>query len=128
MLARTPQEAVAQLDDAFNRGDIEAVLDFYEDEAVMVTQPGRIAKGKAELRRAFEVILGSGGSAKQEKTHVIEAGDVALFLSRWTLSAQAPDGTRIRNQFFATSVFRKGADGRWRLVIDNAFGPALVQE
>jgi len=31
MLARSPLEAVEELDEAFNRGDIEAVLNFYED-------------------------------------------------------------------------------------------------
>ena len=44
MLASNPQEVVEQLDEAFNRGDIEAILDFYEEEAVLVTEPGRFER------------------------------------------------------------------------------------
>ena len=40
MLARTPLEAVELLDEAFNRGDLEAVLSPYEDGASSVTTPG----------------------------------------------------------------------------------------
>ena len=50
MIARNPLEAVELLDEAFNRGEIEAVLDFYEAEAVMVAEPGRLATGKTEIR------------------------------------------------------------------------------
>lgn len=128
MIARSPQEAVEQLDEAFNRGDIEAILDFYEDEAVMVMEPGRLAKGKTELRRAFQVILQSKGTAKQIKTHVIETDGIALFISRWVLSGQTPDGAPFSREFIATSVFRKHEDGGWRLVIDNAFGPAVLEQ
>lgn len=128
MIARSPQEAVEQLDDAFNRGDVEAVLDFYEEEAVMVMEPGRLAYAKAELRQAFKAILESKATAKQIKTHVIEADDIALFISKWILSGQTPDGASFSREFIATSVFRKQADGGWRLVIDNAFGPGVLAQ
>ncbi|MET0753933.1 MAG: hypothetical protein ABWZ66_11190 [Pyrinomonadaceae bacterium] len=35
------EETVEKLDEAFNRGDIEAVLEFYEDDAVVVLEPDR---------------------------------------------------------------------------------------
>ena len=127
MIARSPQEAVEQLDDAFNRGDIEAILDFYEDAAVMVMEPGRLARGKEELRRAFQVILESKATAKQIKIHVIETDGIALFISKWTLSGQTSDGASFSREFVATSVFRRHEDGGWRLVIDNAFGPAVLE-
>jgi ketosteroid isomerase-like protein len=85
-----------------------------------------LAHGKAELRRAFEGILQSKGTAKQEKTHVLEADGVALFISKWTFSGQMPDGTMSSRKFIATSVFRKSPDGQWRLIIDNSFSPAVL--
>jgi ketosteroid isomerase-like protein len=54
MIMRSLEETVEEIDEAFNRGDVEAVLDFYEDGAVMVLEPGRLARGKDEMRRAFE--------------------------------------------------------------------------
>jgi hypothetical protein len=39
MQAATPEEAVELLDHAFNAGDLQAVLSFYENSAVVVTEP-----------------------------------------------------------------------------------------
>ena len=72
MLADSPEHAVELLDHAFNHGDIDAVLGFYESSAVVVTEPGRLARGTDELRRFFERVMRSGASAKQLRTHVIE--------------------------------------------------------
>jgi uncharacterized protein (TIGR02246 family) len=126
MIARSPLEAVEQLDEAFNRGDMEAVLDFYEDAATVVLEPGRLATGKAALRQAFEVIFGMKGIARQEKTHVIEAGDIALFTSKWNFSGTAPDGSLFSRDAYASVVLRKQADGGWRIVVDNSWGPAVL--
>jgi uncharacterized protein (TIGR02246 family) len=120
------EETVEKLDEAFNRGDIETVLNFYEDDAVVVLEPGRIARGKAQIRAAFEFIFNLEGAAKQIKTTVIETGDLALFISKWTFSGKTPDGTLFTRESIATSVFRLQSDGKWRCVIDNPNGPAIL--
>ena len=127
MANNTPEEAVEKVDEALNRGDIEAILDFYEDGAVMVAEPGRVVRGKANMRETFEAILGLKGVARQLKTYVIEAGDLALFTSRWSFSGKAPDGTPFLRESIATAVFRKQSDGEWRCVIDNSYGPAVLE-
>src|SRR5215210_254909 len=99
------------MDEAFNRGDIEAVLNFYEDEAVAVREPGLLVQGKAGLREAFAELLGLQGVARQIKTSVIEAGDLALFISKWNFSGQTPDGNPFSRDAIATAVFRKQTDG-----------------
>ncbi|HEY0428868.1 MAG TPA: nuclear transport factor 2 family protein [Pyrinomonadaceae bacterium] len=120
------EETVEKLDEAFNRGDVEAVLEFYEDDAVVMIEPGRLARGKDEIRPAFEFIFGLQGTAKQIKTSVIESGELALFLSKWTFSGTLPGGTSFTRESTATCVFRKSADGRWRCVIDNSYGVAVL--
>jgi ketosteroid isomerase-like protein len=82
MIATSPEHVVDLMDRAFNEGDLTTVLSFYEDSAVVVMEPGKVARGKEELRRFFGQVMKSGSSAKQLKTHVIEADGLALFLSR----------------------------------------------
>src|ERR1700691_3202627 len=79
MIATSPEHAVELLDRAFAQGDLYAVLSLYEDAAVVITEPGKAARGTAELRSFIARALQSGSSAKQLRTQVIEAEGVALF-------------------------------------------------
>jgi uncharacterized protein (TIGR02246 family) len=127
MTARNPLEAVELLDEAFNRGDIDAVLDFYEDGAVMVVEPGRLAAGKNEIRAVYEWIFANiKGVAKQEKTHVIETGGIALFTSKWNFSGTTLNGESVSRESFASVILRKSRDGEWRVVVDNSWGHAVL--
>jgi ketosteroid isomerase-like protein len=123
MIANTPGHAVELLDRAFAQGDLHAVLSFYEDAAVVITEPGKIARGTEELRSFFAWAMQSGSWAEQLRTQVIEADGVALFLSRWILHSK--DATA--QTFIATTVFRQQPDGGWKALIDNPFGPLILE-
>jgi uncharacterized protein (TIGR02246 family) len=124
MVGTSPEYTVAMMDKAFNKGDLDSLLDFYEEKAVIVTEPGKFASGKDELRRFFEQIMASKPLARQLKTHVIEAEGIALFLSRWTLASDTAESST--NQFVATTVFRKQPNGEWKALIDNSLGPLVL--
>ena len=127
MTADNLESVIELLDRAFNAGDLDAVLAFYENAAVVVTEPGKTARGTAELRNFFSSAMQSGASAKQLKTHVIEADGVALFLSRWTLVRGGTGSDTQPHTFIATSVFRRQPDGAWKAAIDNPFGPLVLE-
>jgi uncharacterized protein (TIGR02246 family) len=129
VFATTPLEAVKELDDALERGDLEAVLNFYEDDAVVVVvvEPNRLARGKKDLREFFTYLFTLTPSARQIRTRVIESGDIALFISKWVLSGFDVNGQPFSRKAIATCVFRKNADEKWRLVIDNSLGPAILE-
>jgi ketosteroid isomerase-like protein len=126
MIATSPEHAVELLDQAFNEGDLRAVLSFYEEAAVVITEPGKSARGTEELRSFFARVMQSGSSAKQIRTQVIEADGVALFLSRWTLNLKGANPGVAPQTFTATTVFRKQPDGGWKALIDNSFGPLIL--
>jgi uncharacterized protein (TIGR02246 family) len=126
MIVSSPEQAVEMVDKAFNQGDLESVLDFYEDRAVVVTEPGKLARGKEELRRFFKQVMASRPSARQLKTHVIEADGIALFLSRWTLASDSSGKASTPMRFVATTVFRKQPNGQWKALIDNSLGPLVL--
>jgi ketosteroid isomerase-like protein len=126
MIAKSPEHAVELLDQAFNEGDLETILSFYEDAAVVATEPGKTARGVGELRSFFERVIQSGGSAKQLKTEVLEADGIALFISRWTFHLPNADPDAAPRTFIATTVFRKQPYGDWKILIDNPFGPLIL--
>ena len=122
MIARSPGHAIELLDEAFNKGDIDAILRYYEDGAVVIGEPGKEARGMEDLRKLYAGSIKPGMSVKQLQTHVVEAGGIALFTSRWNLLVEgAPPEI-----FVATTVFRKQADGGWKALIDNARGPLVL--
>jgi uncharacterized protein (TIGR02246 family) len=120
-------DVVKELDRAVNNKDLGAVLDCYEEDAILVIEPGRIAHGKSEISDFFNNIFQMEIKAYQITTHTLQVGDIALFTSKWVAEGQALNGEKFTNQNIATSVFRKGADDKWRLVIDNAFGPEVLK-
>jgi uncharacterized protein (TIGR02246 family) len=126
MTSDSPEQAVKMVDEAFNRGDLEAVLDFYEPSAVVVMEPGSVARGHVELRDFFTRVMRAGSSARQLKTSIIEADGVALFLSRWTLDSPDAENTANNREFMATTILRRQADGRWKALIDNPIGPLVL--
>ena len=104
MIAASPEHAVELLDRAFAQGDLHAVLSFYEDAAVVITEPGKAARGTAELRSFFARALQSGSSAKQLRTQVIEAEGVALFcLAGFFRSRARQKGLSPQPRYFASS-------------------------
>jgi uncharacterized protein (TIGR02246 family) len=124
MVGTSPEYTVEMMDKAFNKGDLDSLLDFYEEKAVIVTEPGKLARGKDELRRFFEQIMASKPLARQLRTYVIEAEGIALFLSRWMLASDTAESST--NQFVATTVFRKQPNGEWKALIDNSLGPLVL--
>ena len=125
MVIESPLEVVEKLDAAFNRKDVDAVLEFYDDEAILVVEPGKCVSGKKALRKIFEKVFELNYIAEQEKMQVIESEEeLALFISKWYLKSQNRE--EIIRESYATCVFRKNKDGKWRLAIDNSFGIEIL--
>ena len=122
MIARSPQHAIELLDDAFNRGDVEMILRFYDEAAVVFPEPGKEVRGKEALRDLYAQVAKQGAVARQLQTHVAEADGVALFTSRWSLRVEKGEP----QVFFASVVLRRQPDGGWKALIDNARGPRIL--
>ena len=125
-MARTPHEVIDQADAAFNRGDAEAVLSYYEDHAVWVVKPGRLVSGKAALRKEFEGMFRTKPQVIKEDEHVIECGDIALCTIKWRLVGMGSDGSPLATRGCASTILRRQSDGRWHIVIDNPWGPRIL--
>jgi len=121
------ETVVEELDAAENSKDLEAVMSYYEEDAVLVMEPGRVVRGSAEIRGFFKVVFDMNISAKQQSTHVLQTEDIARFTSKWTAQGTLPSGDSFTNENEATSVSRKSDGDQWRMIIDNSFGPAVLE-
>ena len=109
-----------------NTGDVEAVIAFYEPQAMLVAQPGQVAEGHAALREALNGFFAMKPTLTLEKHTLVTASDLTLSVVKWTLKGTGPDGQPVQMEGTATDVLRKQADGRWLYVIDNPWGVGVL--
>ena len=122
MSARTPEELCSQFTQRFSTGDIDALVALYEPDAVLLPQPGHVARGRAGIRESLAAFLAMRGTFRMSPPKVIHADGLALLYADWTLEAKAPDGSPISLAGQTTDVARQQLDGRWLYAIDSPFG------
>ncbi len=126
-MSATSPEALHDLwFDGVTRGDFEAVAALYEPMAAFVTQPGQVAEGIDAIREALTGLFALRPRGTLEKLTVISAGDVALLVSRWSLSGTGADGQPVALSGQTADVVRRQGDGTWRFAIDNPWGDAVA--
>jgi ketosteroid isomerase-like protein len=119
--AARPGEVGKLFEELFAAGDLDGLLDLYEDGAVFTNARGAHT-GSEEIREVLAGYLSTGASITMNESVAFEAGDLALVHWSWTMGF--PDG---REAVGATAeVLRRQPDGSWRFLIDNPDGPALI--
>jgi ketosteroid isomerase-like protein len=120
MGAKEPGQIIGIFEDKFNSGDLDGLMELYEDDAVFPGEDG-LHVGKDAIRGAVKAFLDTGGKLQFSGNVVFQAGDIALTHNAWKLSGDTPlEGA-------TAEVTRKGADGNWRYIIDNPFGTAVLE-
>jgi ketosteroid isomerase-like protein len=61
------EETIQGFFEAFNRGDLDAVMALYEKVATMVAQPGQMAEDRAAIREALNRFLAIKPTLTPEK-------------------------------------------------------------
>ena len=113
---------------AVGAGDMDAIIATFEENGALVGQPGTLAQGTEALRAAFAGFMAINPQIEVHSHEVIQAGDIALHSSTWTMRGQTPDGHPIEENGFSTVVLRRQESGEWLMVIDNPFGNHLVSQ
>jgi uncharacterized protein (TIGR02246 family) len=121
-----PASTVARLAEAINRGDLDGAVALYEKDAVMVVQPGQLARGAAELRNALAGFIALKPTLRMEAERVLEAGDLALYLGRWSLRGTDPSGRPVAMSGESSDILRRQNDGRWLIALDNPWGAQIL--
>ena len=123
---RGPIDTVNELVQAINHADLERALAAYESDAVLVVQPGKLVRGSAQLREALAGFIAIKAVLRSEAQQLIEAGDLALYIGRWSLSGTDPAGNAVAMGGESTDVLRRQRDGRWLIALDNPWGAQIL--
>ena len=126
MKASSPFEAITQFIDAMRQGNLDAALNMYEPDGSFVAQPGVIVTGIQSLRDALAGFAAMKPVLSVEAYQVVEAGDIALYCSRWNLRAKDQEGKPVEMSGQATNVLRRQPSGSWLIAVDNPWGTGIV--
>ncbi len=116
-----PEDMHATWETAFNTGDAEQVMALYESDAVLIPEPGQVARGTDAIRQALLGFLALKLPIHLENKRVLTSGDLAMLSNTWKLAGTGPDGSPVDLGGNTTEVIRRQADGTWQYVFDDAF-------
>lgn len=119
-------DAVTQFVNAMNNGDLETALGLYEPGASLVAQPGVVVTGTLALREALAGFVALKPTMTSEAHQVVEAGDIALYCSRWNLRGTEPAGNPVQMSGRSSDILRRQPDGNWLIALDNPWGTDIV--
>ncbi|MGW5921666.1 YybH family protein [Nocardia fluminea] len=120
-------DTVSAMTAALERGDIDTVMSFYTDDAVVAFEPGAPVRGEEQLRAGFAAFAAVKPDFRYDNGHeVMLTDDIAVHIAPWTMSGTAPDGTRITQSGLSVATLRHQADDSWKIMLDNPFGARLI--
>lgn len=102
-------------------GNLEAGMNFWADDALMLPPDMPILDGRAAIREYVEAAAELPGfqiSWEPVSAHVSESGDMAYMIERNVTELDDPEGNRITMHGKVVTVWRKDSDGNWRNVVD----------
>src|SRR5215467_11781215 len=125
-LPTEPEGVVQSLIERFNSGKFSAMETLYEG-AVLIADDGRTVTDRAEIAAELGRDLSLGLPLEAKARHVFVNGDIAQIVVDWSIDGTGPNGKHVHVEGTASDVARRGADGRWRYLIDNRLGTAVRQ-
>jgi uncharacterized protein (TIGR02246 family) len=106
--------------------DIDRILSFWADDAVVIAPGEPERRGKAAIRAYLEAsqnVPGFAISWEPIEARVSASGDLGYLIERTEVTVTGPEGRPLTQQFRAVTLWRKEADGAWRNVVDISNAP-----
>ena len=101
--------------------DLEKLLSFYAEDAVVLPAHATIATTKDSIRNIFQKLLSIPGVAlswKPTKVTAAESGDLAYSTGAYEMSAPDDTGKPSIDRGKYVAVWKKQADGNWKVAVD----------
>jgi uncharacterized protein (TIGR02246 family) len=111
------QEGLGRYVAALNAGDADAAAEAWADDAKQFAPGAPPAVGRDAIREGIRAVQRMSAQLELRSTDVLVEGDVAIETGTWSVKLQTPDGP-VEDYGPAVRVWRRGADGEWRLYRD----------
>jgi len=111
-----------------NDKNLEGLVDIYAGDALMVVVGGQEIRGGDAIRAFFAKTLKVVDNFSFETVFRMNYEDTVVFRSKYTVTFNSPDGSKITQSTGGIEVLRKQQDGNWLFVTDHHFGGADYQQ
>jgi len=102
-------------------GDMESVMEFWADDALMLPPDGPLLDGKQAIREYVEGaanIPGFGISWEPERVQLSQSGDMAYLIEKNVTEFDDAEGNKVTVYGKVVTIWRKDSDGNWKNVVD----------
>jgi len=120
--ADSPQQLSSEFAAAINGGDIDAALELWIEDALIIAPDGQALRGLDAIGRSLRALIENEAKVSVHVEELFSAGDVALAVGALTMSGVGDDGERYEQRSSSAVIYCRGADGGWRLAIDAPWG------
>lgn len=115
----SPERTAEMFFDRFNAGDAAGFAKLYSADAIFTYNGQDVAVGPEQIERAVTGFMLAGFQMRGRIAGAFTSGDTALTRFAWEMFDG--DGAVVASGVSA-EVQRRGPDGLWRLIIDDAGG------
>jgi uncharacterized protein (TIGR02246 family) len=119
---KAPEDLLYLQVEEFNRGNVSFLMTLYEKDACFASKPGQVVQGLESIRRSLQGFIDMKVKLEARVRRVIQAGNLALLTTEWSIVGTEPDGKPINLTGRGTVVLRSQFDGSWLMVIENPWG------
>ena len=118
-------------EELFYRGDAATMTSFYTQDAMIIAPDTEAVRGRRAIQEFWNAACQAAQRTGMKRTinvqHVERSGDLGYAVTTVTLEIPAADGQPATITFNDVTVWKTGADGRWRVVVDSANRTAPLQ-
>ena len=117
------RDQIRAVDDAYEKAvanqDVDAVLEAYTSDASLLAPNAPLAKGRDAIRAILQGFLDAGAQSLELNTvELDDHGDVVVEVGSYRLGIAPPDGDPITDEGKYLQVFKRQADGSFRIAYD----------
>ena len=107
--------------------DAEAFASFLDEEAIFAS--AGVLRGREAVVQAWSVFFAEGGPRLTWEPEIVEVRSDGLGLSRgpYTMTVTAPDGAETTSSGQFLSIWRRQADGGWKILFDSGCPPCAAE-